>query len=290
MRKKQKLNRLQHILPEPLLASVPWLESRGYSRALLSQYAAAGWLVQPTPGVYHRPGFRLCWEGVVTSLQSLMGCPLVVGGKTALEIQGHGHYISYQLPYFIHLYGPKAPPGWLQKLGLDKRFVFHKTRRLFASEEYTRPQQPFGTWDGDKQCFAGPAVLPKQTKQMSWNDKEMPLIVSTEARAALEHLDEVPKRERFDEAGYVMEKLAWLDPEKIQEVLCQCRSVKVKRLFLWFAERHDQPWFDQIDVRKIDLGRGKRMLVEKGEGCLNAKYQITYPKYMLYDEIPEDAQ
>ena len=90
----------------------------------------AGWCSRPG-GSYHRPGFRLSWESVVTSLQSLLGYPLVVGGKTALELQGYGHYISPKLPYFINLYGPKAPPGWLHKLGLRKEFVFHKVKRLF---------------------------------------------------------------------------------------------------------------------------------------------------------------
>ena len=293
VRKKDKLNKLQYILPEPLLASVPWLESQGYSRSLLSQYAAAGWLVQPTPGVYHRPGFDLCWEGAITSLQSLLGYPLVVGGKTSLELQGHSHYISPKIPSRIHLYGPKAPPGWLhklglQKMGLEKKFIFHRTKRLFPDDEYSPTRQQFGNWDGARQCFSRPPVLPKHTMEIIWNEKDMRMIISTKARAALEHLDEIPGRERFDEAGYVMEKLARLDPEMVQEVLCQCRSVKVKRLFLWFAERHDQPWFGKIDVNRIDLGSGKRVLV-KQYGCLDRKYQITYPKYMLYDEIPEDA-
>ena len=280
MQKKGKLKQLQHILPEPLLASVPWLESRGYSRTLLSKYAAAGWLVQPARGVYHRPGFELCWQGVITSLQSLLGYPLIVGGYTALELQGYGHYISAKLPVRIHLYGSKAPPGWLYKLGLDKRFFFHKVKRLFPADEYSPTKQQFGDWDSAKQCFAKPAVLPEQTKKKNWSDKQMPLIISSEARAALELLDDIPKRERFDDAGYILEKLALLDPAIAEQMLVQCRSIKVKRLFMWFAELQEQPWFEKIDISKIDLGSGNRVIA-KQESYLDAKYQITFPRYML---------
>ena len=284
VRKKDKLNKLQYILPEPLLASVPWLESQGYSRSLLSRYAAAGWLVQPTPGIYHRPGFRPCWQGAITSLQSLLGYPLVVGGKTALEV--YYRNISPSIPQLVHLYGPKAPPGWLHKLGLENKFLFHRTKRLFPDDEYSPTRQQFGNWDSARQRFSMPPVLPKHTMKLEWNEKEMPMIISATVRAVLEHLDEIPGRERLDDAGNVMRELAlFLNPPIIQEVLCQCRSVKVKRLFLWFGERHGQPWFGRIDVNKIDLGSGKRVLFKEG-GCLDRKYQITYPSYM---EPPKDG-
>ena len=229
MQKKEKLKKLQYILPEPLLASVPWLESRGYSSSLLSKHANSGWLVQPARGVYHRTGFRLCWEGVITSLQYLLGYPLIVGGETALELHGHRHYKSPKPLNWIHLYGSKAPPGWIYKLDLDKKFVFHKIKHLFPGEEYSLTKQKFGDWDSDKKCFARPIVLPEQTKEKGWCDKQMPLIVSTPARAALEHVDEIPERERFDEVGYILEKLSWwLDPKAVEQLLAQCRSIKVK--------------------------------------------------------------
>jgi hypothetical protein len=50
--------------------------------------------------------------------------------------------------------------------------------------------------------------------------------------------------------------------------------VKVKRLFLWFAEKHDHAWLKQLD--RIDLGDGKRMLVRGGK--LDPKFNITVPE------------
>jgi len=41
--------------------------------------------------------------------------PLLVGGRTALELQGYAHYLTQDLKE-VHLYGPKPPPQWLHKL------------------------------------------------------------------------------------------------------------------------------------------------------------------------------
>jgi hypothetical protein len=58
-------------------------------------------------------------------------------------------------------------------------------------------------------------------------------------------------------------------------LLNDCKSIKVKRLFFWFAERHRCTWLPQIDRTKVNLGKGKRMLVKGGK--LDPKYLITVP-------------
>lgn len=99
-----KLNRLQHDLPEGLVVDADWLESRGYSSALRSKYAAHGWLEQVVRGVYRRPAATLSnpnkkdeslrWQHVVISLQTVLERPFTVGGRTALELQGFAHYLG----------------------------------------------------------------------------------------------------------------------------------------------------------------------------------------------------
>ena len=59
-------------------------------------------------------------------------------------------------------------------------------------------------------------------------------------------------------------------------MLTSCRSVKVKRLFLWFAERHQHAWLKKLDRNRIDLGKGNRMLVRGGK--LDPKFKITVPE------------
>jgi hypothetical protein len=54
-----------------------------------------------------------------------------------------------------------------------------------------------------------------------------------------------------------------------------CRSIKVKRLFFFFADRHQHAWLKYLDKNAVDLGKGKRMLVPGGR--LDPTYQITVP-------------
>jgi hypothetical protein len=83
----------------------------------------------------------------------------------------------------------------------------------------------------------------------------------------------VPRKVGFDEARLVMGNLATLRPEVVQGLLEACRSVKVKRLFLYMAETEGHAWLTKVDLSKVDLGKGKRMVVPKGR--YDAKYRIT---------------
>ena len=67
-----------------------------------------------------------------------------------------------------------------------------------------------------------------------------------------------------------------LHPKKVQEFLSNCHSIKVKRLFLYLAEKAKHEWFNHLDLSNIDLGSGKRKIVENG--ALDEKYKITVPK------------
>jgi len=59
-------------------------------------------------------------------------------------------------------------------------------------------------------------------------------------------------------------------------LLVMCRSIKVRRLFMFMAEKHGHPWVSDLDVSRLDLGKGKRMIVPKGR--FDRKYQITVPR------------
>jgi hypothetical protein len=109
-----------------------------------------------------------------------------------------------------------------------------------------------------------------------WGQWKWPLVMSMPERAYLELLDELPQKETFHMADVIMEGLVNVSPRRMQLLLETCKSVKVKRLFFFFAERHQHRWLNYINHEKIDFGKGKRMLVKGGK--LDAKYQITVPE------------
>ena len=61
-----------------------------------------------------------------------------------------------------------------------------------------------------------------------------------------------------------MEGLNNLRPKQVLQLLEACTSVKVKRLFLYMAEKTEHSWFNFLAVDKIDLGNGKRQLAKNG--------------------------
>lgn len=73
-----------------------------------------------------------------------------------------------------------------------------------------------------------------------------------------------------------MQGLSSLSPRRLQKLLGDCRSVKVKRLFFYFADRHQHAWLKKLNKDAIDLGEGKRMLVKGGK--LDKNYLITVPE------------
>jgi len=269
-----KLKQLEHLLPEGLLVDAAWLSAHGYSTSLRTKYVASGWLEQPARRVYRRPRGQLGWQQVVISLQTLLGYRLTVGGRTALELQGYAHYLSQDRSE-IHLHGPARPPSWLTTLPLTERFVYHNGTPLFGAdlEDISFPslvsdRAPDARDAGSFQD-AGLRALP-------WGQWDWPLTVSTPERAVLELLDELPQHESFDQVDVLMESLSDLAPRRLQKLLVRCRSVKVKRLFFFFADRHRHAWLKHIDRTPIDLGSGKRMLVK--DGRYDPTYAITVPK------------
>lgn len=266
--KKNLLNRLEEELPEGILVDTAWLKRRGYSRQLLSHYVSAGWLDQPARGVYRRRRGSPSWQLLVLSLQKFLDLPLVVGGRTALELQGYAHYLSHkQAP--VHLYGPKSPPGWLRKLKLDLQFTYHNDRRMFEQHSVAEQLKKFDTAPNAAGSFT------QSLNQMPLGQWDWKLILSTPERALLELLDELPNHETFHQVDMLMQGLTNLSPRRLQSLLVDCRSVKVKRLFFFFADRHGHAWLKPLKQEQFDLGKGKRLLVKGGK--LDPTYQITVP-------------
>ena len=262
-RNSGKLNRLLAELGDTRLVSSRWLRSHGYSNSLVARYVGSGWLVSPARGVYMRRGGRLQWDGVVGSLQAGEGIPLHVGGRYALGLQGHEHYLRLGDAGTITLYGPQSPPGWVGKLPLEQRFEY----------------QGKGPFDLPAVAFTVGALERTLSEAgLAWHSAAPgadALVCSTPERAMLEFCDSVSDAAGVYEADALMQAMTTLRPQRVGVLLRHCRSVKAKRLFLALAERHRHAWLEHVPLEDVDLGRGKRALVPGGR--LHPTYQITLP-------------
>jgi len=274
---KGKINWLEEKLPEGLLVDAEWLTKHAFSTALRSKYVKAGWLAQPTRGVYRKPRGKLTWQQAIISLQTIiLDDPIIVGGRTALELQGYAHYLQ-QNTKTVHLYSKEPLPAWLEKLELEVRFVRHNSLKLFRNEPIT-----FGLdslqFDIEKNSGSSNDPLQRGLTYQPWGTWDWPLTLSTPERAILEMLDELPDHESFHQVDKLMEGLTNLSPRRLQKLLTDCRNVKVKRLFFFFADRHTHAWRRHLEKEEFDLGSGKRMLVKGGK--LDPTYLITVPEDM----------
>lgn len=74
-----------------------------------------------------------------------------------------------------------------------------------------------------------------------------------------------------------------LRPSTLQRLLETVRSVKLRRLTPWFADRHAQPWRERLEPDRIGLDTGNSTLAPKGR--LDSTDRITYRSAAL-DQPP----
>ncbi|MBW6457135.1 MAG: type IV toxin-antitoxin system AbiEi family antitoxin [Trueperaceae bacterium] len=254
-RNAQKLNWLLRSIPPGMVVDAAWLTDAGYSTSLRSQYVAAGWLERPARGAYRAPSGELSWETVLASLQHLMRRSLHVGGRSALELHGYGPNLAPGAPASVVVYSDEPLPTWLHQLPDMPRFEARTIAPLFPTE--------------------GPSSTADTVASLDTTAR-YPLLVAVPERAWLELLADVPHRITFEMADAIGDGLRTLRPALLQRLLETVKSVKARRLALWFADRHAQPWRERLDRDRIDLGTGNRTLAPKGR--LDPTYRITYPR------------
>lgn len=265
------LNRLLSQLGPGQLVDSAWLQGQGVSRSSIHGYCKSGWLERVAPRVYRRPtdatSVTQRWDAATSFAQEIRPSTFYVGGLTALDLLGRGHYLRLGGHRTIYLYDPdRTAPTWLTKLPLDAT-VSPRTRSIFADAHLGVDWRRFELSTGR----LGAAVS-EPIKEDPWDHF---LRVAGEERATIEMLDEIPATVSFDHADEIFEGLFDLRPRRVTRLLETCRSVRAKRLFLFYADRHAHPWVKHVDRKHIDLGKGKRQLVPGGR--LDTRYQITVP-------------
>jgi Transcriptional regulator, AbiEi antitoxin, Type IV TA system/Transcriptional regulator, AbiEi antitoxin N-terminal domain len=248
-----KLHALASLLPEGVAAPSAWLASQGFSRQLVRKYVQSGWLKPLARGVFARPTQPVDANGLILGLQRFAGAPFHVGGISALIRLGHSHYLPLGGEATIRLWGQGTVPAWAAAVPLRERLVFHR-ERLFHERVHDV------------------GLAPLQTRVRDWT-----VMASTPERAIMEVLSLVDESEAsFTHASQLLEGLTVLRPKVVNELLTACRSIKVKRLFLFLGSHYSYPWMEKLDRSGVDLGKGKRLIVRGG--CYNREFQITVPE------------
>jgi hypothetical protein len=244
-----KINKLLRTWPKNTIATTPWLRKNGITRDLLSYYRKSGWVLSSGRGAVIKNGNNADWTGGVYALQEQLQLPLHPGGKTALTLQGFGHYV---------------PLGRERVTLFSQRGV--RIPRWFTSHTWPIQLRLFKTNLFPSDCIVG-------LKKLDLGN--FSITVSCAERAIMEVLYCLPKYESPDETRHLMAGLTTLQPALVQQLLQCCSSVKVKRLFMVLAEVEHHSWLDLIDTSSVDFGYGKRSLI-KG-GYFYQRYQITVP-------------
>jgi hypothetical protein len=249
---RTKINTLIQSLPRGTVLLPSWLLSQGYSYELQQCYRKSGWLKSIGKGAMLKSNDSFALAGALSALQNFANINIHVGGRSALELQGVAHYLqinSYETTLFVN--GNTKLPLW------------------FTNNE----------WNTKIKLFRLSLFEDEIIGMSDFNDGEQTMKISNADRAIMECMALCPAQFPLSEAYELMEGLSGLRPAKVQELLEKCKSVKVKRLFLYFAEKAKHSWFKYLDTKKINTGSGNRSLTENG--VLVPKYKLILPEELL---------
>ena len=247
--KESKINHFLVTAPSGVVLTSSWLKEQGVSAKLAWWYVHSGLLEKLGTNAYKKAGDHVTWAGAINAVQTQLAAPIHVGGKTALHLLGLGHFVPMQGTQQIMLFAPTTTkiPKWLLANAWNAEFEIYKSS-LFSDEQ---------------------GLVERSINGIN-------LKISSPERAALELLYLYPQHQSWSEIIHLIENLTQLRPKVIQALLEDCHSIKVKRLFLHLSEQFNHLWLSSLDITKIDLGTGKRVLGDGG------KY---FPKYKL--SLPE---
>ena len=248
MDSKTKINSLIQSLPRGSVLLPSWLLSQGYSYELQQSYRKGNWLKSIGKGAMLKSGDPLVLTGALSALQKVENLNIHVGGRSALELQGLAHYLQINNPETTLFLNSRAKlPIWFEN----------------------------NDWNAKLKIFRLSLFNDEMLGMTNFQEGELAMRISNPARAIMECLALCPDKFPLSESFELMEGLGALRPAKVQELLENCKSLKTKRLFLHFAERANHNWFKYLDLSTIDLGVGKRSLVESG--VLISKYKLVLP-------------
>jgi len=244
--------KIQHIVgsaPNESVLFGAWLSAHGLDARGQYSYMKSGWLDRISKGVYRMQGVTPTLMGTISSYNTQLGKRCIVGAYTALELRGYAHYLPMGKPK-VYLFTDKNNklPSWIVKREWDMTVRYMTT------------------------SFLGDELL--GVDSMTFEQHE--LLVSSPERAILECLNLPEAASSLLDIYYLMESLTTLRPKLVQALLESCTSQKVKRLFLYMAEKAHHPWLKALDLERVSLGASRFMVTPTGKYI--RKYNMTIPK------------
>ncbi|HAQ60483.1 TPA: hypothetical protein DCR49_00525 [Candidatus Delongbacteria bacterium] len=252
----QKINSLILNWKNGTIKFVSVMVKEGISYALINNYKNNKWIEKIGNGAYKLYKDEVDIFSAVNALQEQINSRVHIGGKSALDLLGYSHFVPRnQNKLFLFGNSNDRLPTWMKNYNWEREYSYSAIN-LFnkGSDEYLTLFQ----------------------------HNLLSVKISSPELAVLEMLYHVPSEISFNEASLIINNLTTLRVEILQKLLEECNSVKVKRLFLYLADKHELPVFKKLKVENVNLGSGKRVIAENGS--LDNKYLITVPKESYNEE------
>jgi len=241
---ESNVKKLVGLIPDNAVATTAFLRGEGFSYSSLSGYKSRSWLDEFGHGAYcrhkHNPSI---FAGLDAAFHQL-GLDVRIGGRSALSRKGFLHFIPFgNSKTSLYINRGQRLPAW------------------FVSQY------------GGKYTLSATMILPPNLGITTITEGSFRFLQSDPERAILELLEQVPKNIQLNECYQILEMMTTLRPSLLQSLLEGCTSVKVKRLFLLLSEDLKHAWFDNLNLTRISLGAGCR-IINKG-GSFVAKYNLV---------------
>ena len=154
----------------------------------------------------------------------------------------------------------------------------HFVRDNLKPELFTSERKPLPMWFRNtfeqQYLVVNTSFLPDNVGFQEYEIDGLKIKVSSQERALLEmlYVSDVTTQEAYQ----IFELMTVLKPGILNELLIQCKSIRIKRLFMYLATQTGYSWVKKLDKDKIDFGSGVRVIDKTG--YFNKEYNIIVDK------------
>ena len=253
MKKKPVKDELFLNWKDEAIHTYSWFKAHDINRQSIHQCLKNKLIKKLCGGAYIKTKDKLNWQAAIFTAQKELQLPFHVAGQTALELQGLGHFIKMGKKDSVYIVKREEirVPIWLKKNNWEVVFHF-KTSSLF----------------------------PTDLGLIKYNRSQFHFILSSRERAIMEMINYLDLNDSFEILERYFEGLLSLRNSLVQKLLEDCSSIKVKRVFLYMADKLELPIMKHLNIRRIQLGQGKRVVSKNGK--LDKTYNITVPVHDNY--------